>query len=696
MTRLSHAGWRRRILCPAVLVLLAASVTAGTVQAELEGPSQNDRYIAQAVTFLLRQQHLSKHALDDEMSERAFDSFLKSVDPLKAYLMQSDIDEFSKFRKELDDATRKGDISFAYTVFNRFLQRVDERLQTVRSILAETPDFTADEELITDRDSLKYPKNDAEAKALWTKRIKYDLLNQLAEKKTLEEAKQAVARRYDSFARRMHQTDSDELLEMYLTALTSAFDPHTTYMSPSTLENFDISMRLELDGIGAALQSIDGLTTITKIIPGGAADKADKANKLKPKDQVIGVGQGDVGDIVDTQDMKLNDVVQLIRGKRGTTVRLKVIPAGETEPKIYAITRDRIELKDSEARGEIIEEGRRPDGKPFKVGVIDLPSFYMDMQGAKENRPDFKSTTRDVRRLLDEFKQQGVDVVMIDLRRNGGGSLTEAINLTGLFIDHGPVVQVKDADGNVQHYDDTERGTAWDGPLVVLTSKLSASASEIFAGAVQDYNRGLIVGDKTTHGKGTVQSLLDLSRQLFRLNNAPKLGALKLTMQQFYRPSGDSTQERGVLSDVELPSLTTHMDIGEADLDHALNFDRVPKAQYAPLNLVTPQLIEQLRKRSADRVASNDDFKKVVSEIGRYRMLKDRKKVSLNEQKFMDERQALKGADNVLDEDSEEKSTDEGHVVKRDHWFNESLAVTLDYVNLLRAMGVNLSANQSK
>ncbi len=693
MTGLFHGLRRRRMLCSAVLVLLMAGLTAGTVQAELEAPSQNDRYISQAVTFLLRQQHLSKHALDDEMSERAYDSFLKTIDPLKAYLLQSDVDEFSKQKKELDDAVRKGDITFAYSVFKRFLERVDQRVKTVHEVLAETPDFTVDEELVTDRDSLTYPKTDAEARALWSKRIKYDLLNQLAEKKTLAEAKEAIARRYDSFSRRMHQTDSDELLEMYLTSLTSAFDPHTTYMSPTTLDNFEIAMKLQLDGIGAALQSIDGLTTITKIIPGGAADKA---GKLKAKDQVIGVGQGDEGEIVDTQDMKLNDVVQLIRGKRGTNVRLKVIPAGETEPKVYSITRDRIELKDSEARGEVIEDGRRPDGKPFKVGVIDLPSFYMDMEGARQNLPDFKSTTRDVRRLLDDFKQRGVDAVIMDLRRNGGGSLTEAINLTGLFIDQGPVVQVKDADGNVQHYDDTERGTAWDGPLVVLTSKLSASASEIFAGAVQDYNRGLIVGDKTTHGKGTVQSLLDLTRQLFRLNNGPKLGALKLTMQQFYRPSGDSTQERGVLSDVELPSLTTHMDIGEADLDYALKFDRVPKAEYPKLNMVTPQLIDQLRKKSSERVDVNDDFKKVIGEIGRYRLLKDRKKVSLNEKTFMDERQALKGADDVLDEELEDKSIEDGHVVKRDHWFNESLAITVDYVNLLRSLGVNLSANQNK
>jgi len=690
MTGLSQVLRRRRMLCPAVLMSVVVGLLAGTARAELEGPSQNDRYIAQAVTFLLRNQHLSKQPLDDTVSARALDTYLKTLDPMKSYLLQSDIDEFNAHRTAIDDATRKGDITIAYSIFKRFLQRVDERVAMVNRLLETDPDFTVDEEFVTDRDQLDYPKNNAEAQDRWRKRIKYDLLNQMAEEKSLEEAKETVRRRYESFARRMHQTDSDELLEMYLTAVTTAFDPHTTYMSPTTLENFEISMRLELDGIGAALQSVDGLTTITKIIPGGAADKH---GKLKPKDQVVGVGQGEEGEIVDTQAMKLNDVVQLIRGKRGTVVRLKVISEGENQPKIYTITRDRIELKDSEARGEVIEAGQGPNGKPMKVGVIDLPSFYMDMAGARNNQPQFKSTTRDVRKLLDDFKQQGVDAVMIDLRRNGGGSLTEAINLTGLFIDQGPVVQVKDADGNVQHYDDMERGTAWDGPLVVLTSKLSASASEIFAGAIQDYQRGLVVGDKTTHGKGTVQSLLDLARQLFRLDNAPKLGALKLTMQQFYRPSGESTQERGVLADIELPSVTTHMDIGEADLDYALKFDRVPPVEYQRLNYVTPGLVDQLKQRSAQRVASNEEFKKVIAQIERYRELKNRKKVSLNQKKFMEEREALRSADDVFEEELEDEPSNKDHVIKRDHYFNESLAITLDYVKLMQNMGIGLSKN---
>ena len=358
----------------------------------------------------------------------------------------------------------------------------------------------------------EYAKNRDEAFDRWRKRIKYDLLVLKTEDVTGEEAIDRLDRRYTSYAKRMHQFSSDDLLEMYLSAITTSFDPHTNYMSPSSLENFNISMKLNLEGIGAALMMTDGYTVVSKVIPGGAADKN---GKLQPEDRIVSVGQGDDGEMVDVVDMNLNDVVKLIRGKAGTVVRLGVKPAGSNDVETYTITRAQIELKDSEARSEIIPVRQRPDGQPYQVGVIDLPSFYMDMTAARRGLTDFKSTTRDVRRILEDFNEKNVDVVVLDLTRNGGGSLTEAINLTGLFIDEGPVVQVKDSDNHVQHYDDLERGMVWKGPLVVLTSKFSASASEILAGAIQDYGRGIVVGDQATHGKGTVQSLLDLGSQLF-------------------------------------------------------------------------------------------------------------------------------------------------------------------------------------
>jgi carboxyl-terminal processing protease len=367
-------------------------------------------------------------------------------------------------------------------------------------------------------------------------------------------------------------------------------------------------------------------------------------------------------------------------------VALKVIPAGQKEPKVYDITRARIELKDKEARAEIIQEGQKPNGQPYKIGVIDLPSFYRDMEGKSNGEKEFKSTTRDVLRILQNFTQNDVDAVILDLRRNGGGSLDEAEALTGLFIDQGPVVQIKDSDGHVEQKPDPSRGMAWKGPLVVLTSKFSASASEILAGAVQDYHRGIVVGDKSTHGKGTVQSLLDLGRQLFRNPNAPSLGALKITMQQFYRPSGDSTQNRGVLADVELPSLTTHLDVGEADLDYALEFDRIDPAKFVMERHVTPKLVEELRQHSKERIAENAEFQKELRRIESYKKQKAQKRVSLNEEKFLADRAEL-NADKE-EEKKYEELNDSAPIFKRDFYNNEALAVTLDYLRLGRTATV--------
>jgi len=664
------------------LVLAAVSGLSLFVQgswADLKGPTPADHNISLAVAQLLKQQHLSKHPLDDEISQRCLKMFLKTLDPMKVYFTQADIDQFSQQKNDLDDLVKKGDIGFAYLVFQRFLERIDERVKLVDELLPLPQDFTVDEDMITDPDKLSYAKTNADVRDIWRKRIKYDLLVLKSDKTEGQEAIDKLSRRYHSFAKRMHQTDNDELLEMFLTSLTTSYDPHTTYMSPGSLENFEIMMRLNLEGIGAALQFTDGYTVVTNVIKGGAADKD---GRLKPKDKVVGVGQGENGEIEDVVDMKLNDVVKKIRGHRGTTVRLKVIPVDGTEPKIYNIVRAQIELKDSEARSQVFEEGKKLDGTTYKVGVINLPSFYMDMEGAREGVEDYKSTTRDVAKLLKKFNDEHVDVVVVDLRDNGGGSLTESINLTGLFIDTGPVVQVKDSDGRVQHYDDTEKGMTWKGPLVVLTNKFSASASEIFAGAIQDYKRGLVIGDKATHGKGTVQSLLDLGQRLFRLPNAPQLGALKITMQQFYRPSGESTQERGVLADIVLPSLKSQLDVGESNLDYAVKFDRVDKVKFNSYNLVNSELIADLSTSSAQRVANSEEFKKELQRIGRYNEQKERKRVSLNEKKFLADRAEL-NAEKEEEKEFEQANDPDRPVVKRDYYFNEAMAITLDYAKLL-------------
>jgi carboxyl-terminal processing protease len=654
-----------------------------------DAPTPGDRRITKIVSLLARRDHLNRKTqpINDEISRRCLKTFLRTLDPMKVYFLQSDIDAFSERRDELDDSFKKGDIRFAYVVFKTFLKRIDERVAVVDKALEMEHDFTLDEEIIVDRKSTTYSKTAEEAADRWRRRIKYDLLVLRADDKddegqTAEESKQRLHRRYHSFAKRMRQTDGDELLEMYLTAMTKGLDPHTTYMSPKTRENFAIQMRLNLDGIGAALQYKDGYTVVSKIIPGGAADKE---GHLKRDDQIVGVGQDTQGEIVDTVDMKLGDVVGMIRGKRGSIVRLEVLPGGKGERKIYQITRAKIELRDSEARGEIIERGKKADGSPYRLGVIDLPSFYMDMEAARLGKPDYKSTTRDVRKILNGFKEKKVDAVVLDLRMNGGGSLTESITLTGLFIDHGPVVYVKDGEGRVQHYDDLERGMEWEGPLAVVTSKFSASASEIFAGAIQDYGRGVIIGDSSTHGKGTVQSLLSLGRQLFpNLQNPPKLGALKITMQQFYRPGGDSTQNRGVTADVELPSVINHLDgIDEADLDYAVKFDRVTAVPFEKMSLIDKEMAQTLSARSAERRKTSEDFQKVAKRIKRYLQRKDRKTDSLNEKVFMAER--AKDYENDDDKKKDDEDEKDPPVFKQDFYGNEVLDVTADYLTLLAA-----------
>ena len=646
------------------------------------GPGAQDRHITRVVALLLRQQHLLNDPLDDDHARRGLDNFLTALDAMKVYFYQSDVDDFRADQNRLDDSLKRGDIRFAYKVFHRFIERVDERVAWIDQLLEMEHDFSIQERINKDPDAVPYLGDADEAFDHWRRRIKYDLLMLKADNIEDQEARDRLRRRYTSFSKRMRQTHSDELLEMYLTAMTTGFDPHTTFMSASTLEDFHIQMKLNLEGIGAALSIDDGYIVVTEVIAGGAADKHGKMNpdeKLEPEDRIIRVGQGPEGETVDVIDMKLRDVVRLIRGRSGTVVRLGVQSSGHGETQTYAITRAKIELKDKEAKGCVFDDGEKADGSPYRIGAIRLPSFYMDM--SKHRNRNGKSTTRDVRRILDGFRKKEVDAVVVDLRRNGGGSLMEAIGITGLFIDRGPVVQVKDSIGNIQHYDDLDFGMAWSGPLVVLTSKFSASASEIFAGAIQDYRRGLVVGDSSTHGKGTVQSLLELGPKMFPIPNPRNCGALKITMQQFYRPNGDSTQARGVLADIVLPRITDHFDIAESDLDYALNFDRVPRARYEQFDLVNEDLIGQLRTLSVRRQEHSKHFQKANQRIEKYLEHKKRTTIPLNEEQFLAQRAEF-------DEEEEKEKPSYDHPesdlpIERDYYFEEVLDITVDYVRSL-------------
>jgi carboxyl-terminal processing protease len=417
-------------------------------------------------------------------------------------------------------------------------------------------------------------------------------------------------------------------------------------MSPNTLEDFDVAMRLHLEGIGAVLRQENGQTIVAEVVPGGAAGTD---GRLKPNDKIIAVAQGD-GKFVDVVDMKLREVVKLIRGPRGTRVQLKVVQADKIEPLVYDLTRQKIELKSQEARAEIVEQGKKADGTPYRLGVIDLPSFYADLASARNGQPESKSATEDVRKILKDFETKHVDGVVLDLRYNGGGALSEALALTGLFIDQGAVVQVKGSEGRVRRQDSPEKRSVYTGPLMVLVNRFSASASEILAGALQDYGRALVVGDSSTHGKGTVQVVLDLGSQL-RGDDTPKLGALKLTIQQFYRINGDSTQNRGVASDVVVPSFTEDLAKGEKDLEHALAFDHVKPVEHEDLGKVPADLKAVLKIRSAERVKQSAEFTKLAKKNEQFKARQARKEISLNEQELR-EQYAREDAEKTEQKDS--------------------------------------------
>jgi len=708
---------RRRLLVAGTLACTAlAGVLAPMVMAKPNEPGRSEKTIALSVAALMERRHISQMALDDEIAGRALTMFFETLDPMKLYFYQEDVDRFAAERTRVDDYVRDGNVALANRVFDVFLERVKERTAVAQQLVDAPHDFSIDESMVRDPKKLSWFTDRAEADERWRKRVKYDLLLQIADDKPLEEAREKLHKRYRSIEHRWRQTDNDELLELFLTAITSSFDPHSSYMSPESLKNFIIQMRLELDGIGASLQSEYGETVVRNIVPGGAADKD---GRLKVDDVITGVGEGVNGPIEDITDMKLTNVVQKIRGKPNSVVRLEVKTAGGSELKVYDIVRATIELKDSEARSEVLQRGphgedlaagaaaaknadklagepagevQEPTGKVieqpqagggvFRIGVISLPSFYMDMEARRENRNDYKSTTRDVKRLLEGFVRDKVDLVVVDLRFNGGGSLPEAVETTGLFIDQGPVVLVKGTNGQVQPYPDTEPGAVWTGPLMVLTNKFSASASEIFAGAIQDYGRGIVVGDQSTHGKGTVQQLEELGRLIAPIN-PPNYGALKMTIQKFYRPGGDSTQNRGVVSDIELPSQMSQWEgISESDLDYALKFDRVLPVPHDNYRFASPQVIQELQRRSAERVAQDAYFQAEQKRIERYIERKKDPSLTLNKEKFLAERAEL-NTEKEQEKLFDDLQTSDKPVYPKTPYNDEVVNIGLDYLELL-------------
>lgn len=646
-------------------------------------PAPEDSSITRIIASRVPMLHVSRHPLDDQMSERALTLFLDRFDPLKLYFYQSDVDQFRAYKDNIDDWVKNGKLDLAFKIFERFAQRVDERVDTALKLLDGEFDFNKEEFVVADGEDASYAVTPKDAEDRWRRQIKYALLELKDDETEGEEARDLLRRRYKRLSRRFASFKSADLLEAYLTSITNAYDPHSTYMSASTLDDFNIQMGLKLQGIGAALREKDGSTVVTSVIAGGAAD-LDK--RLKPDDVIVSVGQGTEGEMVDIVEMPLKDVVNLIRGNAGTIVRLGVKVGGAGETTVYQITRAEVELAESGARGEIIEHPAA-DGSKRKIGFISLPSFYMDMEAARENRADFRSSTADVRKILVDFKEKGVDAVVLDLSRNGGGSLVEAISLTGLFINRGPVVQVKDFNNDVQIYDDERAGTVWSGPLVILTSKFSASASEILAGAIQDYRRGIIVGDPATHGKGTVQTLIDVAERLLMMKRQ-NFGALKVTLQQFYLPDGASTQRDGVPADIVLPSISQKLDVGEGDLKFALPADRIPAAKHEVYSLVPESMLTELRKKSMDRIESDDEFKDLMRRVELFVKQKNDKVIPLEESAFLARRAEL---DSQKEKEKKAEELQDSSEVYRDTFYNrEVLNIAVDYIDALRSKDLAL------
>lgn len=674
----------RRFRMPLGLATLAfATVAFLGAQAPQLSDKEVNQITARLVALIVENSHIAKPKIDDEISKRWVRNYLKALDPQKIYFLKADVDGFLKQETELDDKIKDGDIEFAKSVFDGFLKRAEEAQPWIQDFIAKDMDFSVDESIPDNPDKVDYPATNDERKDRWRKRIKLDLLQYKVDDTPIEEARNKLTVRYRDRLRAFKQVNSNDLLEIYLTALLTSIDPHSSYMSPRTWEDMLQSLRLELEGIGASLASEDGYATIKEIVPGGAADKD---GRLQIEDKVIGIVNAD-GAEEDLVEKKLSDVVRKIRGPAGTKVNLIVQPAGTRERKVYELTRQKIELKEQHAKGKVIEQ-KADDGRMVKVGVINLPAFYGDTQAIFQGDPNAVSATLDTRKLLNEFKSQKVDAVLIDLRSNGGGLLQEAISLSGLFIDSGPVVQVRQASG-VRHLDDDSGKAEWTGPMAVVIDKTSASASEIFAGVIRDYNRGLVIGDSSTFGKGTVQSIVPLNEQV-RIKQ-PDLGALKLTIQQFYRANGESTQIEGVKPHIHIPSIRDQADFGEAKMDYALKFDKVTSLERDDFRMIDPELVTKLVQASLDRRGKDEKFQKQMEQIRKSIDRKKRESISLNEAQFR--------ADFIPEEDMDEENPDhakskdkdkprkrfaERPVWESEFYNDEVMRIVSDYVEALK------------
>lgn len=664
------------------ILILSLLLISPAAEAKPENPPLEGRIIS-SITKKLVRLHYSQQPLDDSVSETMLKMYLNQMDPNHYMFLQEDVEEFSKDKHKMDDYLEKGDVSFALHVFRRFKTRLSQRLEELEAYLKQDIDFQQDAEWLLDRKDEPFPQSLKEAKELWRTKATFDLLTLTLAGNSMDEAKDRLLRRVRSAWKDYSKFTENDMVSIYLNALASSYDPHSMYMAPEAHDNFEIGIKLSLEGIGAVLRWEDGYTVVNSIVPGGAAARN---GQLKVDDRIISVAQGE-DPFESVIDMRLNDVVQLIRGKRGTQVRLQVLRKTKSgmETLTIAIIRDKIILKDQEAKSVILEpikSGQIPNDdfhapKDYKMGYIRLPSFYIDFKGYRENPNDYRGASRDVKNILLDFNKNKVDGVVLDLRSNGGGGLEEVISMAGLFIGRNPVVMVRHSSGSreVRH---STQSLVYSGPLMILTNRYSASASEILAGAMRDYQRAILVGDKTTFGKGTVQNIIQLP---------DGYGALKVTIAQFYRVSGGSTQNKGVEVDIVLPSLNNHWEIGESELQNALPWKKISPIPYQPV-LPLGQYMPQLRTQSEKRVTNSKFFQQVNEDIQEYlTKIKPRKTTSLK--KLQEDRKKEQERNNKAkpetvknaeEEPAQTESDKHGVFEGKDPYLEEAIFIMEDYI----------------
>lgn len=684
---------------PALLVV--CGLLAGTAQAPVAravattssqdlAPTERHRRVSKLVSNVIERSHYRQSPINDPVSSLVLDRFLEQLDASRSYFLASDIAEFERFRYQLDDAVISGQLEPVFAIFNRFQQRNRERIAYALQLLDTEPDFTVDEYFEFDRQKAPWPKSEAELNELWRKRVKNDAVSLMLTEKTWPETREILEKRYQRVQKRNEQVTSDDIFEVFMNSFAHVFDPHSSYFSPRNSEEYKIQMSLSYEGIGASLQLIDDYVTVLNVLPGGPAAVS---GALNANDRIIAVGEGKKGKMVDVVGWRLDDVVQIIRGKVGTTVRLQILPAGAapgSPEKTLELVRNKVTLEAQAAQKEVRKLKR--NDREVAVGIINVPSFYQDFEAKSAGAKDYRSTTRDVRRLIDELKAEGVEALIVDLRGNGGGHLTEATALSGLFIPQGPIVQLRETGGRVEVLDDPEPSVAWDGPLVVLVDRFSASASEIFAAAIQDYGRGIVVGQQT-FGKGSVQNLYPLDR--YALGTDPGFGQLTVTIGKYYRVTGESTQHRGVQPDIAMPTAISTEEVGESTRESALPWDRIRPVDFGKEAALT-QAVAALTQAHEERIATDPDFRLLLADLESYEKVRTQKKLSLNLEKRIAERERLEKE--RLDRENQrraargqppiEKLADLGDVDPPDPVLKETTEIAAD---LSRMQGLYLS-----